>query len=800
MDQGNTIFRGNADDLLKQMQISYEQFQSSVRLSEPFSRPLDMHSLAQGTVVGYDIMSALPDTDVLLKEIPFVRGLEEELLSSYNYYCTYGDRLNVGPHALIKRSQFHRLLKNARMLDLHTLRPSDVDVILERRLGKGVTKMNFDEFIFVLVATGARRIPTMPWLASFFFTVLSKLLPSSERLAQMHTSGAFSNGGSMIDVDYWTERELKVKELRLNLLDPAVMDLFNVVEEQLQEFESLVSNADDKNSWKLFLDDNTVKADGIGGGMADEPVPMPSSAAMGSAAFIGTPSATTANDHKMKEEERIENGTGTALTPNPPTPHDNGRSSTNAADVGRMLSGLSVNGHKLTRDADRSRESYMVSASSETRQMANRRPDEWPMRTLMDQRMKQLAKPDSPFKKKVAVRPDSPSSPEVKRTLPTGTRESMKSVIKERDDAKRENEHLRRMIHQLQDQSTLVMEQVKKEEEEPKDVAEETQMIFDDRTPTAEPLSMESWQAAMLKSQSDMESNDNGDSAHFTDVDVNEDDTAPSATTESARHSNLESSTYPYPSVTSPTSPVRGFGSAAFRLYEAADKSKSGTLTTRQLIVALQEHPALAEALGFPEDTKWDFVVGYCHSESGDISLTDFIDKLPVLRGAAQYQAAMEDRPSSPFRASQVVSPAKSRQITAAKINAAMQRDSNDRLSRPRNTTTASELYSPRRIVETISSPRRLPGSASRKNKTHTLSPFMSPQMTSSTRKKREPNLSGRSRSDEFWAVQRREEQRAVSVCKGSRMESRSPPKVRASNRFDNHDVQLMTRMSPTVT
>ena len=58
MDQGNTIFRGNADDLLKQMQISYEQFQSSVRLSEPFSRPLDMHSLAQGTVVGFDIMSA----------------------------------------------------------------------------------------------------------------------------------------------------------------------------------------------------------------------------------------------------------------------------------------------------------------------------------------------------------------------------------------------------------------------------------------------------------------------------------------------------------------------------------------------------------------------------------------------------------------------------------------------------------------------------------------------------------------------------------------------------------------------
>ena len=160
----------------------------------------------------------------------------------------------------------------------------------------------------------------------------------------------------------------------------------------------------------------------------------------------------------------------------------------------------------------------------------------------------------------------------------------------------------------------------------------------------------------------------------------------------------------------------------------------------------------------------------------------------------------MEDRPSSPFRASQVVSPAKSRQITAAKINAAMQRDSNDRLSRPRNTTTASELYSPRRIVETISSPRRLPGSASRKNKTHTLSPFMSPQLSSSTRKTREPNLSGRSRSDEFWAVQRREEQRAVSVCKGSRMESRSPPKVRASNRFDNHDVQLMTRMSPTVT
>ena len=740
MDQGSLIFRGNGNDLLNHMQLSVEQFQAAVRLSEPFSRPIDA---VEGGAIGYDVITSLPDNSTLLREIPSVQGLEEEFQSTYNYYCTYGDRLNVGPHALLKRSQFHRLMKNMKMLDLHTLRPSDVDVILERRLGKGVTKMDFDAFVFVFVAASARRIPTMPWLMGFYFTVLWKLLPSSERLAQMHSSGGLANGGMIIDTDYWLEREIRVKELRKVLIEPDVMYLFNVVKEQLEENSAYLSKLDEQ-SWKLFLDDEAVQAGESGAGRSGEPVPMPPSSAMGSAAFMSSPSARMALNMEFHGGLTPTPQESTAADP----AADDGEEK--AADVGRMLSGLSVNGHKLTRDSP---SSYLTTASMGARQQASRSPDSWPVRALIDQHLRKQSKAPSPAgKKQAATKPPAPPSPQVERASspPTFT-DSMKHVMRERDEARKEAEKLRSVIENMEARRKIEERQQYEQEE-----AHETFMAWQrggvgpgSPQVAARPLSMDSWQAQLRENEGSF----GGNSAHFAAGaagDSDDDGGKPSLDTEPARHADREASSsyYPYPSVASPrggepTSPSRGFASAAYRLYEAADSSQSGRLTTGQLIAALQEQPELAEALGFPEDTKWDFVVGYCYSESGDISLAEFIDKLPVLRGAAQYEAALSEQSKSPMRASVVMSP--ERKVGSRPYyysSAASQRTSAERLSQPRSSPAMMTTASTRRHASPSPSPRWSARSAARKHRTATASPYMSPQMSSSTRRKREPDFS----------------------------------------------------------
>ena len=193
-------------------------------------------------------------------------------------------------------------------------------------------------------------------------------------------------------------------------------------------------------------------------------------------------------------------------------------------------------------------------------------------------------------------------------------------------------------------------------------------------------------------------------------------------------------------------------------------------------------------------------MVGYCYSESGDISLAEFIDKLPVLRGAAQYEAALSEQSKSPMRASVVMSP--ERKVGSRPYyysSAASQRPSAERLSQPRSSPAMMTTASTRRHASPSPSPRWSARSAARRHRTATASPYMSPQMSSSTRRKREPDFSYRSRSDEFWAVQRREEQRTVAGSKGSRMESRSPPKMRGPQITSTRNIQLMTTMAPSI-
>ena len=52
------------------------------------------------------VISSLPlpsDLDTL----PRLEHLDHELTELFAYYCTYGERLNVGPSAAISRSQVH---------------------------------------------------------------------------------------------------------------------------------------------------------------------------------------------------------------------------------------------------------------------------------------------------------------------------------------------------------------------------------------------------------------------------------------------------------------------------------------------------------------------------------------------------------------------------------------------------------------------------------------------------------------------------------------------------------------------
>jgi len=444
-----------------------------------------------------------------------------------------------------------------------------------------------------------------------------------------------------------------------------------VAKEQLQDNPSYLSNLDNQ-SWKLFLDDETVDTGEAGAGRTSEPVPIMGPMAI-SHAWSGLRFENSAMDKGFpsKDAQKVE-------------------------DIKKALSGLSVNGHMLTRD-----ESALSAASNKRgtetgfRQQTSNKQMPGPRRAIIAKETRQTSRPPGPSTiqtKKITCMPIH----QIERNVPL---ESAEHITKERDDTKREGEILRKTV------SASKYGGGEGEKEVNMDLKKALAMNF--------------WQPR-----------------------VHEEDTMPSTfidaegrrSTHDGAARNRGSTVYVYPYESAggrrkgQVSPLRVFRNAACRLFEATSPA-NGKLSCGQLIAALEHQPGLAEALGFPANTYWDFVVGYCFADSSDISLAEFIDKLPVLRGAAHYEITLEE-PRVAVRPG--------RGIASTSIDATVQQNN----SKP----------SPRHRALALARLRSVTSSVCR-----------SPQMSSSTREKINPDLSSRSRSYEFWAAQCLEEQRIVA-------------------------------------
>ena len=47
----------------------------------------------------------VPKGAAVVELLPRVEGLLDELREIFTFYCSFGDRMNVGPRAMLKRSQ-----------------------------------------------------------------------------------------------------------------------------------------------------------------------------------------------------------------------------------------------------------------------------------------------------------------------------------------------------------------------------------------------------------------------------------------------------------------------------------------------------------------------------------------------------------------------------------------------------------------------------------------------------------------------------------------------------------------------
>ena len=122
------LFRGNGQDLLSQIQLSHDQWSRQVALAGPFADAGASYATGGGQFVSGEGSSAqrgdvlvhrhdpreelaaeVPKGTAVVELLPRVEGLAEELREIFSFYCSFGDRMNVGPRAMLKRSQLAKV-------------------------------------------------------------------------------------------------------------------------------------------------------------------------------------------------------------------------------------------------------------------------------------------------------------------------------------------------------------------------------------------------------------------------------------------------------------------------------------------------------------------------------------------------------------------------------------------------------------------------------------------------------------------------------------------------------------------
>ncbi len=225
MDQGSAVFQGNGRDLLECLVGTAAADDRGSRAPERAERA---HAPSS-------VISSLPlpsDLDTL----PRLEHLDHELTELFAYYCTYGERLNVGPSAAISRSQVTRLLSDARVIDTPRAK-AEVDVILAR-LGARRRRLTYDEFYVLLAEVAARKFPALARggtrAVALHALLVRHLLPAAARLAAVRAErGELRQSppppaASGSTPEAWASRAQSIDSLYHELLSPHTAAAFGI--------------------------------------------------------------------------------------------------------------------------------------------------------------------------------------------------------------------------------------------------------------------------------------------------------------------------------------------------------------------------------------------------------------------------------------------------------------------------------------------------------------------------------------------------------------------------------------------
>ena len=206
-----------------------------------------------------------------ISPIPAVTGLAGELRALYDWYCWFGDRLNVGAKCKgLRRRQFHQMLRDSGLVGHSAfIQPALVDCVLERVVGKGTRYIPFPAFVEALCGVAARLDASRSWMANTYVVLARFLLPMASSQASAKAKAAWLSVQAVEplsssttkkeknprtseeikvpeEIKYWLSRLTALKAVEDKMLTYEVQEVFGVPHDrfgQVIETEELLEKA-----------------------------------------------------------------------------------------------------------------------------------------------------------------------------------------------------------------------------------------------------------------------------------------------------------------------------------------------------------------------------------------------------------------------------------------------------------------------------------------------------------------------------------------------------------------------------
>ena len=189
----------------------------------------------------------------------------------YDWYCWFGDRLNVGAKCKgLRRRQFHQMLRDSGLVGHSAfIQPALVDCVLERVVGKGTRYIPFPAFVEALCGVAARLDASRSWMANTYVVLARFLLPMASSQASAKAKAAWLSVQAVEplsssttkkeknprtseeikvpeEIKYWLSRLTALKSVEDKMLTYEVQEVFGVPHDrfgQVIETEELLEKA-----------------------------------------------------------------------------------------------------------------------------------------------------------------------------------------------------------------------------------------------------------------------------------------------------------------------------------------------------------------------------------------------------------------------------------------------------------------------------------------------------------------------------------------------------------------------------